>query len=213
MKATPESTDADVAVDQVPEVVEATRARDEGAAALAAAEKTERALRERITPTPREIEVRTPTTVMTVRGLRDAEHVATRVGTPVVDPPAARRARLQLPEVELDVLDRRAALDVLERRLSEVRQTVRTRLVPGSHARVRAAVTEIAKDLAAVAKKVQALGDRLIANENLLLGPDEPGAPEYRLQDFVFVRLFAEERRESASARWIAYEREATWIE
>ena len=33
------------------------------------------------------------------------------------------------------------------------------------------------------------------------------------LQDFVFVRLFAEERRESASARWIAYEREATWIE
>jgi len=148
-------------------------------------------LREVINPPTRTVEERTPIHMPTIAGLSHGVHVATRYETPVVDVRAMKRAELELPAAELEEINARDALDVLERRLRDVRHEARERLLPGSDARVNAALAHFAKDLVRAAENMQRLHDVILPEENARLGRDEHGAERFSAQELVFVPVAA----------------------
>ena len=193
-------------------VVEARRQRDAAAHALAEKEQKVRELRELINPPVREVEVRTPGKAWSVFGLRDVEHVATRHEQSAVDPRAARRAALELPEAELAELEARDRLDAAEAALREARRAAWSRAVPESDARVRAALAGFAHDLERVADLMTATL-AIVHEENQRLGLDHNGRPRYDVPNISFNPLLRDPSREAPADFWIRYQRTAGLLE
>jgi hypothetical protein len=204
-------------VDNHPAVVEAGRRRDEVKAALTAVKLEERTLHEAIAPPKRRIETATPMTVMaftpgTGFGRREHIEVTERWEQPDPDPVAARRARLELPAVELRVLDLTAEADESEAAFRSVRQGVYQARSRGSDARVKSAVVDFARDLALLVEKAQYLL-RVVDQENVHLGRDERGRLRYHASEVGFPPLLTSDPRTPCLAEfWRERVRAAGWL-
>jgi hypothetical protein len=208
-----------VSTDNDPEVLAATRTRDEAKDAAARWEAMHRALNEILAPSTRRVEAPVPTKVYSfVQGegfaWRDHDHVDVRYEQAEPDPRAVRRARLELPAVELGLLDSREALDAAEAALRTTRRSVYWSRVPASDARVKQALGEIARDVERVAARMQKLVDVVLPEENAKLGPDEFGRPaRYIAGEIAFPALVSSDPRVGSLVDlWRAYAKRGGWL-
>jgi hypothetical protein len=208
-----------VMVDQDPEVLAATRTRDEAARVLADAEAKLRALHEIIAPPKRRIE--TPVTVTGmgfVRGQgfarRESTAVDVRFEQDEPDPRAVRRAQIEKPGAELALLDAQEQLTGAEAALRQVRRDAYWRRVPATDERVKRALADVAKDIARAAAKMQMLADVIVPEENAKLGLDEFGRMRYAAGEIVLGALVTSDPRVGSLVdHWRAHVRKAGWLE
>src|SRR5207249_8607712 len=124
----------------------------------------------------------------------DVAGVSVRWEEPVVDLPALRRAKLELPQAELALLDANKLADAAERALADTRRSVWECRLPASDGRVRSAVHDFGKDLERLVGKAQ-LVLAVIDAENQRLGRDEHGRQRYHASELSFPRLTSSDPR------------------
>jgi hypothetical protein len=212
------------AADADPAVATAALRREAVARELAETEAQGLALVERMHPRVREEPVPKSSTIVAWLGAgvgfgkKEIEHVDRRVVRPEVDPVDVELARIEYPEVRRATLQLRRKLDEAERDLRAARAVAWARSVPAADAEVRAALGEIAADLARVARKMQTFVDKTIPALNARVGRD-PAAPEhaplrYHLPELVFPPIVvADPRSGSRLDGWRESLRKAGWLE
>jgi hypothetical protein len=205
-----------------PEVIRATAERAEAAHLVAEKQARVDDLRHTIDPPARRVEIETPVTHNFQGRKITGVHVDSRIEHPVVDPIAARRARLQLPAAELDVLEAEDALKRAEDRVRIARERARERLRAISDERVKNEVAALYRELLPAVARMDRMVNEVIPEENARLGPGALGQVEYPPTEFVFAPLIGERAielagllvppREGLFDIWVRHMRERGWL-